>query len=84
LERKILEDFLIGHKAEVKDVCLTEYNEVKVQNALREEGVDEGEERMSILYKFLRENNRLDEWDRSTSDRDLRKKLLSELPDDWS
>jgi hypothetical protein len=84
IKEGILAEFLIGHKAEVMDVCLTEYNEVEVQNAFKEEGVDEGEERMSLLYKFLRESKRLDEWELSISNKNLRKKLLSEIPKDYS
>jgi hypothetical protein len=52
-------------------------------NAFQKEA-DEREERVWILYDYLRDNNRLDEWNRSVHDRDLRKKLLSELPDDDS
>jgi hypothetical protein len=84
IKEGILVDFLIGHKAEVMDVCLTEYNEVEVHNAFKEEGVDEGEERMSLLYKFLQESDRLDEWNRSIFDKSLRKKLISEIPKDYS
>jgi hypothetical protein len=83
IKEGILADFLIGHKAEVKDMCLTEYNEVETMNAFQKEA-DEREERVWILYDYLRDNNRLDEWNRSVHDKDLRKKLLSELPDDYS
>jgi hypothetical protein len=83
IKEGILADFLIGHKAEVKDVCLTEYNEVETMNAFQKEA-DEREERVWILYDYLKDNNRLDEWNRSVHDKELRKKLLSELPDDYS
>jgi hypothetical protein len=83
IKEGILTDFLIGHKAEVKDVCLTEYNEVETMNAFQNEA-DEREERVWILYDYLKDNNRLDEWNRSVHDKELRKKLLSELPDDYS
>jgi hypothetical protein len=83
IKEGILADFLIGHKAEVMDVCLTEYNEVETMNAFQKEA-DEREERVWILYDYLKDNNRLDEWNRSVHDKELRKKLLSELPDDYS
>ena len=38
----IMEEFLIAHRAEVIDVCITEYNEEKVMDAIREEGRKEG------------------------------------------
>jgi hypothetical protein len=80
IKEGILEDFLIGHKAEVMDVCLTEYDEVATHNAFKEEAEDQ----LMLLYEYLKDNNRLDDWNRSVHDKDLRKKLLSELPDDWS
>jgi hypothetical protein len=73
----ILADFLIGHRAEVKDVCLTEYNEEEVQNAFREEG----EDRVVDLYRILMENKRYDDLDRSIYDKAYRKQLMSELLD---
>jgi hypothetical protein len=80
IKEGILEDFLIGHKAEVMDVCLTEYDEVATHNAFKEEAEDQ----LMLLYEYLKDNNRLDDWNRSVHDKNLRKKLLSELPDDWS
>jgi hypothetical protein len=80
IKEGILEDFLIGHKAEVMDVCLTEYDEVATHNAFKEEAEDQ----LMLLYEYLKDNNRLDDWNRSVHDKDLRKKLLSELPDDLS
>ena len=35
-------DFLRKHRAEVMDVCITEYNEERVLDAIREEGRVEG------------------------------------------
>jgi superfamily II RNA helicase len=80
IKEGILADFLIGHKAEVMDVCLTEYDEAATMNAFKEEEA----ERVWSLYEYLQDNNRLDDWNRSIHDKNLRKKLLSELPDDYS
>jgi hypothetical protein len=77
IKEGVLADFLIGHRAEVKDVCLTEYNEVEVQNAFREEG----EDRLADLYRILKENKRYDDLDRSIYDKAYRKQLMSELMD---
>ena len=38
----IIRQFLIGHRAEVKDVCITEYNEAETMKMIREEGREEG------------------------------------------
>ena len=35
-------EFLIGHRAEVKDMCITEYNEAETMQMIREEGREEG------------------------------------------
>jgi hypothetical protein len=79
----VLADFLISHKAEVMDVCLTEYNEAEVQNAFRaegyEDGYEEGEDRLADLNKILLDSNRFDDLKRSTYDKVYRKKLMAEL-----
>jgi len=36
--------FLIGHRAEVKDMCITEYNEAETLKMIREEGREQGRE----------------------------------------
>ena len=38
-----IREFLIGHRAEVKDMCITEYNEAKTMQMIREEGREEGD-----------------------------------------
>ncbi|MCI9560483.1 MAG: hypothetical protein HFG52_14930 [Lachnospiraceae bacterium] len=37
-----IQGFLIGHRAEVKDLCITEYNEAETMQMIREEGREEG------------------------------------------
>ena len=37
-----IRDFLIGNRAEVKNMCLTEYNEEETMQMFKEEGVEEG------------------------------------------
>lgn len=38
----IIRPFLIGNRAEVKDMCITEYNEAETMKMFREEGRKEG------------------------------------------
>ena len=47
----ILRDFLEQHRREVCDMCLTEFDEKKYEDVLREEGREEGrsEERKTLL-----------------------------------
>lgn len=41
-ENFVTRQFLVGHKAEVKDMCITEYNEAETLQMIREEGREEG------------------------------------------
>ena len=41
-EDSVLKPFLMKHKAEVKNMCITEYDETKTMNMFREEGREEG------------------------------------------
>ena len=51
IEENILRDFLEQHRREVCDMCLTEFDEKKYEDVLREEGREEGrsEERKTLL-----------------------------------
>jgi hypothetical protein len=73
----VLADFLISHKAEVMDVCLTEYNEEQVQNAFMEDG----EDRLADLQQVLLDSNRMDDLKRSIKDKAYRRQLMSEFLD---
>lgn len=44
IEHNILKTFLLKHRAEVKDVCITEYNEKTFVDGIRAEGRAEGRE----------------------------------------
>jgi predicted transposase YdaD len=52
----ILTDFLVGHRAEVRDMCITEFNEKTFVRGIREEGRVEGraEERKQMISQMLR------------------------------
>lgn len=41
-----IREFLVGHRAEVKDLCITEYNEAETMQMIREEGREEGYEEL--------------------------------------
>lgn len=55
IEENILRDFLEQHRRKVCDMCLTEFDEKKYEDVLREEGREEGlaegrsEERKTLL-----------------------------------
>ena len=55
INNNILSEFLIKHRAEVIDVCITEYDEQAFVNGIREEGRQEG--RALTLYSLVNSGN---------------------------
>ena len=55
-------EFLIGHRAEVKDMCITEYNEAETMQLIREEGREEGDRRraMKTAYNMWKDGEPID------------------------
>ncbi|MCR4846272.1 MAG: hypothetical protein K5865_06005 [Eubacterium sp.] len=72
--------FLVGHRAEVKDMCLTEYDEKKHMEAVRaegkEEGIEEGIEKINTLVIMLLRDNRIDDLKKATEDATYREELF--------
>lgn len=63
IKEDVLADFLRSHRAEVRDMCITEYNEETFVNGIRAEGIEEGIEeglRRSIL-SMLKRGHTIDE-----------------------
>ena len=59
IEHDVLKTFLLKHRAEVKDVCITEYNEKSFVDGIRAEGHAEGRaegqnEKGLAVYRNLR------------------------------
>ena len=54
-----IKSFLIGHKAEVTDMCLTEYNEAETMNMFKEEGREEA--RIEIVETMLKNGKTVEE-----------------------
>ena len=54
-EDSMLKKFLIANKAEVKQMCITEYNEAETMEQFREEGREEGEllHLIKTIYKKM-------------------------------
>ena len=48
IENDILKDFLLKHKSEVLDVCITEFNEKVFIDGIREEGRNEEARKMAV------------------------------------
>lgn len=75
--------FLIANKAEVKQMCLTEYNETETMELFREEGRAEGrkegraegEDRLAKLIIILNENHETELMTSALQDSQIREKL---------
>ena len=67
--------FIMGNRAEVKNMCLTEYNEAETMQLFKEEERDQ----INQLNRWLVEQGRNDEMIRSFSDKDLQEHLIQEM-----
>ena len=54
IEHNVLKSFLLRHRAEVLDVCITEYNEKSFVDGIREEGRKEGKNLLATVVLRLR------------------------------
>ncbi len=55
IEKNVLKTFLLKHRAEVKDVCITEYREKSFVDGIRAEGRTEGQNEKGLtVYHNLR------------------------------
>lgn len=83
LQNDILADFLARHREAAKLMILSEYNEELHKKTLlkegREEGRREGRDITLLLFRYLKEANRMDDWNKALSDLEFYDKLLEEF-----
>lgn len=81
IECNILREFLVKHRAEVVNVCLTEYNEKVYTDAIRAEGhaegLAEGEARLGKLIQVFLAEQRMDLVELVSSDEKAREKYYA-------
>ena len=53
IEHDVLKTFLLKHRAEVKDVCITEYNEKSFVDGIRAEGVQKFRTKKDWRYTVI-------------------------------
>ena len=87
----ILTDFLIAHRAEVLDMCITEFNEKSFVEGIKEEGREEGraegraeglaegEDRVMKLLEYLLDNGLLEDLKRVREDSAYKEELFKKL-----
>ena len=78
-EEFVIRKFLIGNRAEVKDMCVTEYNEAETLQMIREEGREEGEDRLGKLMILLISAQRTEDAQRAAVDKEKRRTLYEEF-----
>ena len=75
--------FLIGNQAEVKGMCITEYNEAETMKMFREEGrkvgKEEGEEKLGRLVSLLILKGRTGDVEKAAIDKVVRANLYEEF-----
>lgn len=78
INRKILSDFLRKHRAEVKFMILSYYDEELHLKTLRKEGKEEGKQAVNTLIQILLKENRIDDLKRAAEDDEYENALLKE------
>ena len=75
-ENEILSDFLIKHRAEVKEMILSEYDEELHLKNTYNCGYTDGQESLSRLITILIKEKRMDDLERAVADASFRRDLL--------
>ena len=90
-EESIIKPFLLANRAEVKSMCITEYDEARAFEEQREEGIEEGikkgiekgiekgTEKTLKLIDYLTKAGRLSEVQNAINDKEYRNKLFEEF-----
>ena len=83
----LIRPFVIGNKAEVKTMCITEYNKVETRQMFKEEGreeglaegIEQGTEQLGRLIDALIASGRMDEVQKAATDKQTRDILYKEF-----
>ena len=79
IENDVMTDILLKCKSEVFNMLLTEYDEKKHMNWIREEGREEGREEMLKLILILSKQGRTEDLAKAAQDKEYQKKLFDEF-----
>ena len=79
----VIKPFIILHRAEVKHMCITEYDEERTLAEMKEdgrkEGREEGREELAELISVLLDQGRIEDAKRLAKDIEFRDSLLAEF-----
>ncbi len=78
-----IKGYLVGNRAEVKNMCITEYNEAETLQMFKEEGrkegIKEGEDKFGKLMEILLSGGRTMDAQKAASDKTERMRLYKEF-----
>lgn len=82
-ENYVIKTYLTGNRAEVKNMCITEYNEAETMQMFKEEGQregqKEGEDKFAKLMEILLGAGRTSDARKAATDREERMRLYKEF-----
>lgn len=78
-EDYVIKPLLLENRVEVKDMCLTEYNEAETMKLFKEEGREEGEDRLGKLISLLLAGGRTSDAQRAATSKEVRAALYQEF-----
>ncbi len=78
-EDYVIKPLLLENRVEVKDMCLTEYNEAETMKLFKEEGREEGEDRLGKLISLLLAGGRTSDAQRAAASKEVRAALYQEF-----
>lgn len=67
--------YLVANRSEVKNMCITEYNEAETMRMLREEAEEKAEEKFGRLIAFLMADGMTEEVKKAASDKAARAEM---------
>jgi hypothetical protein len=83
IDHGILKEFLLKHRAEVRFMILSEYNEkLHLENEYnlgKAEGISQGENRVNALYQILIDQNSMEDLKKATMDSAFRDQLFKKF-----
>ncbi len=79
IKEGVLSDFLQRHRAEVMDVCITEFNEKAFIDGIHEDGFTDGENKLGLLIEKLMTAGRNADALKAATDEDARKQFYIEF-----
>lgn len=79
IRKEILVDILSKQRSEVYDMLLTEFDEERYERTIRQDALEEGEERLNKLIEILLSEGRIEDLRKSTIDKKYRRQLMKEF-----